>query len=127
MKNETILKIGYVLGSIADMILGLLMVAFPSICLKIYGIQVELSSTIRFWMAYAGLVIFLWTAFLLWGRRKPQERKFIALVTVFAVLGLVIIQICGILFQVVPLLNMIPLFIMQSILIFFFVYGYHKV
>ncbi len=126
MRNETILKIGYVLGSIADMIFGLLMVAFPSICLRIYGIQVELSSTIRFWMAYAGLVIFLWTALLLWGRRKPQERKFIALVTVFVVLGFVIIQICGVLFQVVPLLNMIPLFIMQSILIFFFVYGYYK-
>ncbi|MFC2084681.1 hypothetical protein ACFLS9_06465 [Bacteroidota bacterium] len=39
MKNETTLKIGYVLGSIADMIFGLLMIAFPSICLKIYGVR----------------------------------------------------------------------------------------
>ena len=126
MKNETILKTGYVLGSIADIIFGVLMIAFPSICLKIYGINTPLSPTIRFWMAYAGLIIFLWTALLLWGMRKPKERKFIELVTAFVVLGFVVIQICGILFRVVPLLNMMPLFLMQFILIFFFVYGYYK-
>ncbi len=127
MKNETIINIGYVLGSVADTIFGLLMITFPSIILKIYGIQAVLSPTIRFLTAYAGIPILIWTAFLLWGRRKPQERKFIALVTVFVVLGFMIIQIFGILLQVIPLLNMIPLFILQSILIFFLGYGYYKV
>lgn len=89
MKNERILKTGYVLGSIADIAFGLLMV-FPAVCLKIYGIQMALSLQIQFWMAYAGCVIFSWTALLLWGRRKPGERKFIALATVFPVLVFIV-------------------------------------
>ncbi len=126
MKNITIIKVGYIIGSIADSIFGLLMIAFPAVSLNIYGIDTTLSPTIRFWMAYAGIVIFLWTAFLLWGWKQPHERKFIALVTVCVVFGLVLIQFGGVLFGVVPLTNMIPLFLLQFVLMFFLGYGYYK-
>ncbi|MGD9202814.1 MAG: hypothetical protein PVI26_14740 [Chitinispirillia bacterium] len=127
MKNEKIIKTGYVLGSILDILFGLLMVAFPSFCLKIYGFQTELSPTIRFWIAYPGSIIFFWTALLIWGMRKPQERKFIALITILIVFGFMLIQICGILFQVVPFLNMVWLLIIQLLLISILGYGYYKV
>jgi hypothetical protein len=126
MKNPSVLKVAYVLGVIADLAFGILLIAFPSFSLKIYGINTELSPAIRFWMAYAGTVIFTWTAFLIWGLMQPKERKFISLVTALVVLGLSITQIAGLFFNAVPAANMIPLFALQFILIAFFLIGYCK-
>ena len=50
----------------------------------------------------------------------------VALVTVCAVFGLVLIQCCGILFGVVPLLSMIPIVLMPFMLMFSLVYGYYE-
>ena len=126
MKNTSILKIAYWAGAIADFIFGLLMIVYPSFCLKIYGINIVLSPEIRFWMAYAGVAIFTWTAFLIWGMRKLEERKFIAIVTVFVVLGFVITQIVGIFWGIVSAINMVPLFAMQFVLIALLLTGYRK-
>ena len=60
------------------------------------------------------------------GMEKPQERKFIALVSIFVALGFATIQFIGILSDVIHPLNMIPLFGMQSVLIILFAYGYFK-
>jgi predicted permease len=102
------------------------MIAFPSFCLEMYGFETILTPAIQFWMAYAGVIIFLWTALLLWAMRKLQERKFIALVTVFVVLGFMVIQICGFMFQVISLINLIRLLIIQLTLISILGYGYYK-
>ncbi len=126
LKNSLFLKAGYLLGAIADSTFGFLMIFFPSVCLKVYGINIVLTSEVRFWMAYAGTVIFIWTAFLIWGLMQLRERKFIALVTAFAVLGLVITQIVGIMIGTVPAVNMAPLLAMQFILISLFLIGYFK-
>jgi hypothetical protein len=45
MKNTAALKAAYALGSIADSGFGLLMLAFPSVCLKLYGINTAPSPT----------------------------------------------------------------------------------
>ncbi len=126
MKNTSYLKVAYWAGAIADLKFGLLMIAFPSVCLKIYGINIVLSPEIRFWMSYAGIAIFTWTAFLIWGLRQLEERKFIAIVTAVVVLGFVITQIAGIVFGIVSPINMVPLFGMQFILIALFLIGYRK-
>jgi len=126
MKNTSYLKAAYLAGSVADLTFGLLMIVFPSVCLKIYGINIVLLPEIRFWMAYAGIVIFIWTAFLIWGLMKLEERKFIALITVLVVLGLVSIQTLGIFWGGVNLVNMVPLFAMQFVLITLLLIGYRK-
>ncbi len=126
MKNTLILKTAYLAGAIADLTFGFLMIAFPSVCLKIYGINIVLSPVIRFWMAYAGIAIFTWTAFLIWGLRQLKERKFIALATALVVLGFVIAQIVGILFGTVSVVNMVPLFAMQFVLIALLLIGYRN-
>ncbi len=126
LKNTLFLKMGYLLGAIADSTVGFLMIVFPSVCLKIYGINIVLSSEVRFWMAYAGIAIFTWSAFLIWGLRQLEERKFIALASAFVVLGFVIAQIVGIFFGTVSAINMVPLFAMQFILISLFLIGYFK-
>ena len=50
----------------------------------------------------------------------------VALVTVCAVFGLVLIQFCCIIFGAAPLLNMIPILLMLFILMFSLVYGYYE-
>jgi len=127
MKNTFVLKVAYLAGAGADLTLGLLMIAFPSVCLKLYGINIKPSPESRFWMAYAGIPIFVWTAFLVWGSRRLRERKFVAISTAFVVLGFVIAQIVGVLLGTVSAVNMLPLFAMQLILIALFLTGYRKV
>ena len=77
-------------------------------------------------MAYAGIVILTWTAFLIWGLMQLKERKFIAIITVLVIIGLVIVQIMGIFIGAVPAVNMVPLFAMQIILLALFLIGYSK-
>ena len=130
MRNHEkyIISISGLLGRVnADFIFGLLMITFPSFCLKIYGINIVLSPEIRFWMAYAGVAIFTWTAFLIWGLRKIEERMFIAIVTAFVVLGFVITQIGGIFFGIVSVVIMVPLLAVQFVLITLLLIGYRKV
>ena len=128
MKNTSILRIAYWAGSIADLVFGLLLIAFPSLSLKIYGINTELSPVLRFWMAYAGAAILSWTAFLVWGLGQLEERKFIALATVFVVLGFFIIEIIGIIFGTVSTINMVivALLAMQLVLVALLLVGYRK-
>lgn len=126
MKNTSILKTAYFARAIADLTFGFLMIAFPSVCLKIYGINIVLSPVFRFWMAYAGIAIFTWTAFLIWGLRQLKERKFIALATALVILGFVITQIVGILFDIVSVVNIVPLFAMQFVLIALLLIGYRN-
>ena len=124
MKNTSILRIAYWAGSIADLAFGLLLIAFPSLSLKIYGVNIELSPPVRFWMAYAGVAIFSRTAFLIWGLGQLEERKFIALATVFVIVGFFIAQIVGIIFGTISVVNMVPLFAMQLVLVALFLAGY---
>ena len=63
---------------------------------------------------------------MIWGMRKLEERKFIAIVTVFVVLGFVITQIVGISWGIVSAINMVPLFAMQFVLIALLLTGYRK-
>ncbi len=126
MKNTFVLKVAYVLGAIADFTFGLLMIDFPSVCLKIYGINIVLSPETRFWIAYAGVPIFTWTAFLIWGLRQIEERKFIAIATAFVVLGFVIAQIMGISGGTVSATYMVPLLAVQFILMALLLIGYRK-
>jgi hypothetical protein len=123
MSNK-ILKAAYILGIIADIKFGLLLIIAPSLCLSILGFSESLSPILRFWMAYSGIAIFTWTAFLIWAYQDLAERKFVSLVTAFVVIGFVVAQIAAILFNVVPFLNMVPLLVLQASLIFAFVLGY---
>ena len=77
-------------------------------------------------MAYAGIAIFSWTAFLIWGLGQLKERKFIALATVFVIVGFIIVQIAGIIFGTFSVVNMVPLFAMQLILVTLLLVGYCK-
>ena len=74
-KDTSILRTACLAGAIADLAFGLLLIAFPSLSLKIYGINIELSPAVRFWMAYAGIAIFSWTAFLIWGLATTQADR----------------------------------------------------
>ncbi len=126
MKNTSILKAAYLAGAVADFTIGLLMIAFPSVCLKLYGTNAALSPELRFWIVYAGIPIFAWTAFLIWGSRRPGERKFVAIPTVCVVLGFVIAEIVGIFQGAVSAINMAPLLAMQFILIALLLTGYRR-
>ncbi len=100
--NNKVLKAAYILGIIADITFGLLLILAPSFSLSFYGFDEALSSVTRFWMAYAGVAIFTWTAFLVWAYQDLKGRKFVSLVTAFVVVGFVVAQIAAILFSVVP-------------------------
>jgi hypothetical protein len=126
MKNTSILKVAYLAGAVADFTVGLLMITYPSICLKLYGFNITQSPEVRFWVAYAGVPILAWTAFFIWGLRRPGERKFVAVPTILVVLCFVMVQIAGIFNGTLPTVNMLPLLAMQLVLVALFLMGYRR-
>jgi len=126
MNNTSLLRVAYLAGAVADLTIGFLMIAFPSVCLKLYGTGEALSPELRFWIVYAGVPIFAWTAFLIWGSRRPGERKFVAIPTVGVALGFIIAEIVGILRGTVSAINMAPLLAMQLIMTAMLLTGYRR-
>ncbi len=70
------LKASYIIGAVADGIIAVLMM--------IPGRMGE--TEFRYSMGLAAALMFGWTLLLVWGNRKPMERKGVLLLTIFPVI-----------------------------------------
>jgi len=64
-------------------------------------------------------------ALLLWARRHPLERSFVAALTVFVIYGLVTTEIVAVRAGYLPASRMIPTWLLQAGLLALFSAGYH--
>ncbi len=66
-----------------------------------------------------------WTFLLIWADRKPLERRFVMLLTVFPVVfGMVAGGIAAVALDMVAVDKMIPIWILQAVITTLFSYGY---
>ena len=80
------LRLSYWVGAIVDAIVGIAMI-FPSVFAAIEGFSsFAPGSDYTFAMGIGASLMFGWTVLLIWGDRKPVERKGILLITVFPVI-----------------------------------------
>ncbi len=125
MKNRQfhLLQAAFAAGAITDA-LALLPMLFPPLAKVMWGIADE-SGSYRFAMGYGAALMLGWTGLLMWAYQRPSERRFVALLTILVICGLVITEILSVLAGSVAFGRMIPTWILQAILLALLGIGYH--
>jgi hypothetical protein len=128
MKSQAIgwLRVSYWAGAILDVLAGLVMV-FPGL-FAFLNRPADFAPGLdyRYAMGMGAPLMFAWTVLLLWADRKPLERRGVLPITLLVVAGEIATQVWGITVGFVPLLPMLPTFIMQAVMIGLFVFSYHN-
>jgi hypothetical protein len=122
-----LLRICYWAGAVIDAF-AVLPMLFPQIGGMFFGIKSFMPGIdYRYAMGMGASLMLGWTILLLWGVRKPLERKGILLITVFPViLGLVATEIFGVSTGFITPIHMLRSWIMQAILIVLFLFAYFR-
>jgi len=124
-KATTMLRLSFWAGAIADAFFALAL-AYP----KLWGMALGITAFApdlqhRLDMSIGASLMLSWTVLLLWADRKPMERKGVLLLTVFPALAcLSITAVAAVISKAIPFLNMLPVFIMQTVLTCLFLSSY---
>jgi hypothetical protein len=116
------LKLAYILGSITDFVVFLMMV-FPQFASAFWGIE-GFTEQYYFAMGLGAPVMIGWSLLLLWAYKKPVERRTVAPLTILAIIGIAITNIIMVNRGLFTFTGMLPSFIIQAILLALFSYGY---
>jgi hypothetical protein len=119
------LRVGYWCGAITD-ILALAGMVFPSVGATVYGLKgFRPGSDFTYAIDTAAALMLGWTVLLLWADRRPLERKGVLLLTVCPVIaGLALGEVLAVRAGFLPLVNVIPTFVLQTALTALFLYSY---
>jgi hypothetical protein len=121
-------KIGFWAGIIADFIFGLKLMFLPKMVELVWGFSHSMSPFEIMWSRYMGAIIFAWTFTLIWGLKKPIERRLLLPITaIFVLIPFIIIECLVLIKGLLPLGNMLFLIGLQLMLIAFFMKGYFSV
>lgn len=121
---ELWLRVSYWAGAILDLLAGLTMV-FPGLfALMNHPVDFQPGLDYRYAMGMGAPLMFAWAVLLLWAERKPLERRGILPLTLLVVAGEITTQVWGLLAGYVPLLPLLPTFVMQTFLIALFAFSY---
>jgi hypothetical protein len=108
--------------------LTLLPMLFPSLGGKIFGIRSFFPGSDYIYAMNIGASLMLgWTLLLIWAAQRPIERVGVILLTVVVVIGLLAAGLSAVSSGLIPLKNMIPVFVLQTVVIALFSAAYMKV
>jgi hypothetical protein len=124
-KKMAFIKVILWIGIIMDVI-SCLPLLVPSLGAQMYGLTTVPSGEDYLYMSRMSAVFMLgWTLLLLWAVRKPVERRGVILLTVFPVLvGLALAPLGAVMSGMIPLPNIVPLWIWQAFLAVLFLLAY---
>ena len=122
-RQAYLLRRAFLLGAITDA-LALIPMLVPWMAKLLWGFT-DLSGAYRFAMGYGASLMLGWTALLLWAYQRPIERRFVAVLTVFVIYGLVLTEIVAVLSGHLEAWRMIPTWCLQGVLLFLFASAYH--
>ncbi len=86
-RDIVLLRSSYWIGAILDAIVGIAMIYPPFFAMMEGFTSFAPGSDYSFAMGLGASLMFGWTALLIWGDRKPIERKGILLITIFPVIA----------------------------------------
>ncbi len=118
-----LLRIAFLVGAVTDA-LAILPMLFPALARFVWGFS-DVSGPYRFAMGYGASLMLGWTGLLVWASRKPLERRFVAVLTMLVVCGLVLTEAIAVLAGSVSLGRMLPTWCLQAALLTLFAVGYH--
>jgi hypothetical protein len=121
-RQEHWLRIAFALGAITDA-LALVPMLSPTMAQLMWGTD-QPSGSYFFAMGYGASLMFGWTILLLWAYWRPLERRFVALLTLVVIAGLVATEIVAVLQGAASARRMIPTWVLQAALTGLFGIGY---
>ena len=113
--KERRLQLAFLVGAIVDAIATIPMLV-PFVANLLWGFT-NFSGEYFFAMGMGASLMIGWTLLLLWAYQKPAERRFVALLTLVVIIGLMTTGILAAAFGVVSILLMIPTWILQGSLL----------
>lgn len=117
-----VLKLAYVVGAVTDLVVLLVMV-FPQFASSFWGFE-TFTEDYFFAMGNGAPLMLAWTLLLLWAYKKPIERHFVAPLTILVIVGIAATNIIMITRGLFTVTGMLPSFVIQSLLLTLFSYGY---
>jgi len=118
-----LLRLAFLIGAITDG-LALVPMLVPEMGALLWGFR-DSTGSYRFAMGYGSSLMLGWTVLLLWARRSPLERRFVAALTVLVLYGLVIAEVVAVASGTIPAWRMAPTWVLQTGLLLVFASAYH--
>ena len=115
MQNEIRwLKISFLAGIIMDVLIGIYIL-----------IPGKIGETeFRYPTEFAAFLMLSWALLLVWGYRKPMERKGVLVLTIFPVnVGIIIAGILSVISNIFTLMRVLPVMIVEAVLIALFTFS----
>jgi hypothetical protein len=126
MSNKIIfLRISYWLGAVLDGVMIVPMLS-PRIGTAMFGLESFNPGTdYRYAMMIGASLMLGWTILLIWADRKPLDRKGVLLITALPVVaGMMLAGVYAVATGFVSWQDMLPTWILQAILLVFFLYSF---
>lgn len=120
--DERLLRIAFLAGAITDAA-ALLPMLIPPLAAWVWGFR-DVSGSYRFAMGYGASLMFGWTALLLWAYQRPLERRFVAVLTVLVVVGLILAEVAAVCAGALQVRRLVPTWCLQAALLVLFVGAY---
>jgi hypothetical protein len=117
-----LLRVAFAAGAVTDA-LALLPMLSPALARTLWGFANQ-SGPYQFAMGYGASLMLGWTGLLAWAYRKPIERRFIAVLTMLVICGLVATELIAVLSGSKTLARTVPTWCLQALLLALFVIGY---
>lgn len=122
-RQAHLLRRAFLLGAITDA-LALVPMLLPSMASLLWGFG-NPTGAYRFAMGYGASLMLGWTLLLVWARRRPIERRFVAALTVLVIYGLVLTEIVAVVSGHLEAWRMLPTWCLQGVLLCLFASAYH--
>lgn len=123
MQPGLLLRVSLTLGAVVD---GLMLIPLlsPSVGSAMLGVELKPTTEFRYASMLTASLMFGWTLLLLWALADPIGRRGVAILTAVVVLCLGLSGAFAVTSGLVPFANMLPTFVMQTVLLLLFVVGY---
>jgi hypothetical protein len=119
-RQERLLRAAFLAGAVADAC-AVVPLLVPWAARLLWGV----AAPARLVAGYAAVLMAAWTALLVWAWRRPLERKGVAALTVFAIYGLVLVEIVAVLRGEIAAWRLAPTWVLQAGLLALFAGAYH--
>jgi hypothetical protein len=120
---ERLLRLAFLAGAVTDAG-ALLPMLFPRLANLLWGLR-DVSGNYRFAMGYGASLMLGWTVLLLWAYKRPVERRFVALLTMLVISGLIVTEVLAVRSGALEAWRMVPTWCLQAMLLVLFARAYH--
>jgi peptidoglycan/LPS O-acetylase OafA/YrhL len=122
-RHAQLLRRAFLLGAITDA-LALVPMLSPPMASLLWGFS-DTSGPYWFAMGYGASLMLGWTALLIWAYQRPIERRFVAVLTVLVIYGLLATEIAAVSSGHLEAWRMVPTWCIQGVLLVLFASAYH--